>query len=170
MKIFRIKKNNLRGFTLIEVMVVVVIMAILAAIIVPRIMSRPDEAKLVKVSQDIASISDALDLYRIDNGQYPTQAQGLAALVQKPTTPPVPENYSPDAYLKEMPLDPWGQPYHYDIPGKHSAFDIYTYGENNQPNGTGINSTRGNWVNAPASSNAQTPVSVSGTYPQTSVQ
>lgn len=158
-----------RGFTLIEVMVVVVIMAILAAIIVPRIMSRPDQAKVVKVKQDIASISDALDLYRIDNGQYPTQAQGLKALVTKPTTPPVPENYSPDGYLKEMPLDPWGHPYRYTIPGKHGPVDIYTYGENNQPGGTGMNATRGNWSDKPAAANAaaaeQNVKVVSGTYP-----
>lgn len=154
----------MRGFTLIEVMVVVVIMAILAAIIVPRIMSRPDEAKMVKVKQDIASISDALDLYRIDNGQYPTQAQGLSALVTKPTTPPVPENYSPDGYLKEMPKDPWGHDYHYVIPGKHGPVDIYTYGENNQPGGTGINETRGNWADTEKAAADKT-ASASGTYP-----
>jgi general secretion pathway protein G len=165
MKNHQIKTKLIKGFTLIEVMVVVVIMAILAAIIVPRIMSRPDEAKLVKVKQDIASVSDALDLYRIDNGQYPTQAQGLAALVTKPTTPPAPENYSPDGYLKQMPTDPWGHPYHYVIPGKHSAVDIFTYGENNQPGGTGINAERGNWSDAPKAADAAKTVSVSGTYP-----
>jgi len=163
MKNLKILNKLARGFTLIEVMVVVVIMAILAAIIVPRIMSRPDEAKLVKVKQDIASISDALDLYRIDNGQYPTQAQGLAALVKKPSTPPVPENYSPDGYLKEMPTDPWGHPYHYVIPGKHGPVDIFTNGENNLPGGTGINATRGNW--APVTKTDKT-ASASGTYPE----
>lgn len=162
------KRNKniwMKGFTLIEVMVVVVIMAILAAIIVPRIMSRPDEAKEVKVKQDIASISDALDLYRIDNGQYPTQAQGLQALVTKPTVAPVPENYSEDGYLKEMPKDPWGHPYHYVIPGKHGPVDIFTYGENNEPGGTGINATTGNWSNDSQTADSSKPVSVSGTYP-----
>lgn len=134
-----------QGFTLIEVMVVVVIMAILAAIIVPKIMSRPDQAKIVKVKQDIASISDALDLYRLDNGRYPTQSQGLQALVSKPTVAPIPDNYSPDAYLKQMPVDPWGHPYHYQIPGTHGPVDIFTYGEDNKPGGTGMGAERGNW-------------------------
>lgn len=155
-----------KGFTLIEVMVVVVIMAILAVIIVPRIMSRPDQAKLVKVKQDIASIGDALDLYRLDNGQYPTQQQGLAALVTKPTAQPVPQNYSPDGYLKSMPTDPWGHPYHYRIPGNHGPIDIYTNGENNEPGGTGMNATRGNWSDEPQSNQAKQPVSASGTYQQ----
>ena len=153
-------RRAMSGFTLIEVMVVVVIMAILAAIIVPRIMSRPDQAKMVKAKQDITSIGDALDLYRLDNGQYPTQAQGLQALVTKPTTPPVPMNYSPDGYLKQLPVDPWGQPYHYRIPGQHGPVDIFTYGANNQPGGTGINATQGNWVVKAKKG----PVSASGTY------
>lgn len=138
-------KQAQSAFTLIEVMVVVVIMAILAAIVVPKIMSRPDQAKIVKVKEDIQSIDNALDLYKLDNGQYPTQAQGLKALVAKPTAAPIPQNYAPGGYLKHMPLDPWGHPYRYQNPGKHGDVDVFTYGANNEPTGTGMNATIGNW-------------------------
>lgn len=135
-----------KGFTLIEVMVVVVIMAILAAIVVPKIMSRPDQAKEVKVRTDIGAIMNALDLYNLDNGMYPSQAQGLQALVTKPTAAPVPSNYAPGGYLKELPIDPWGHPYRYQNPSQHGgAIAVYTYGANNKPGGTGINAEVGSW-------------------------
>jgi len=139
--------KNEKGFTLIEVMVVVVIMGILAAIVVPKIMSRPDQAKIVKAKQDILSIQSALDLYKLDNGIYPTTDQGLKALVQKPSSPPVPSNWKTGGYLKQLPTDPWGHPYHYLNPGVHNTdgVDIWTYGANNQQGGTGINATIGNW-------------------------
>jgi general secretion pathway protein G len=143
------KKNTSmiqRGFTLIEVMVVVVIMAILAAIVVPKIMSRPNEAKEVKARTDISAIMNALDLYNLDNGQYPTQAQGLKALVSKPIVAPEPQNYATGGYLKSMPIDPWGQPYRYQNPSQHGGqIAVYTYGANNQPGGTGINAEIGSW-------------------------
>ncbi len=139
------KRSKQSAFTLIEVMVVVVIMAILAAIVVPKIMSRPDQAKVVKVKEDIQAIGNALDLYKLDNGQYPSQQQGLKALVTKPTAAPVPSNYAPGGYLKHMPLDPWGHPYRYRNPGKHGEIDVFTYGENNKPGGAGMNATIGNW-------------------------
>lgn len=101
------------GFTLIEVMVVVVIIAILAAMIVPKIMSRPEQARMVKVKQDLMVIQSALDLYKLDNGRYPTTDQGLAALVNKPTTPPIPRNWKADGYLENIPVDPWGENYQY---------------------------------------------------------
>lgn len=148
-------KRIQRAFTLIEVMVVVVIMAILAAIVVPKIMSRPDQAKIVKVKEDIQSIDNALDLYKLDNGVYPSQAQGLKALVKKPTTDPVPSNYAPGGYLKRMPLDPWGHAYRYRNPGKHGEVDVFTYGANNKPGGTGINATIGNWNLQEISDNGQ---------------
>lgn len=132
-----------RGFTLIEIMVVVVILGILAAIVVPKIMSRPDEARIVKVKQDIMAIQSALDLYRLDNGRYPTTDQGLAALVQKPTSDPQPTNWK--AYLKSLPIDPWNQPYHYLNPGQHGEIDIYSNGANGQPSGSGIDAQIGNW-------------------------
>lgn len=136
---------KIRGFTLIEVMVVVVILAILAAIVVPRIMRRPDEAKVVKAKQDVLAIENAMELYKLDNGFYPTTDQGIQALVKKPSSSPIPNNYQPGGYLKRLPLDPWGNPYHYLNPGKHGDIDVFTYGADNQPGGSGINATIGNW-------------------------
>ncbi len=130
-----------KGFTLIEIMVVVVILGILAAIIVPRIISRPDEARLVKVKQDILSIENALELYVLDNGFYPTTDQGLAALVTQPTSDPIPQNWK--RYLKSMPIDPWGRPYHYLNPGQHSDVDIWTNGPNGKLGGS--SAVIGNW-------------------------
>ena len=132
-----------RGFTLIEVMVVVVIMAILAASVVPKIMSRPEQARIVKAKQDVMAIQNAMDLYRLDNGYYPSTQQGIKALVKKPTTQPVPSNWS--GYLRTLPIDPWGTPYHYLNPGKHSDIDIWTYGPTGKPGGTGKNAEIGNW-------------------------
>lgn len=132
------------GFTIIEIMVVVVIIGILAAIIVPKLMSTPDKAKIVKVKEDIRVIGNALDLYKLDNGFYPTTDQGLQALVSKPTSAPTPESWH--QYLPEMPLDPWNTPYHYVIPGQHGEYDLFTYGADNKPDGTqGIYRTIGNW-------------------------
>ena len=101
------------GFTLIEVMVVVVILGILAAIVVPKIMSRPEQARMVKVKQDILAIQSALDLYKLDNGVYPSTDQGLQALVTKPTITPIPMNWKSDGYLQSLPMDPWGEAYQY---------------------------------------------------------
>ena len=119
------------GFTLIEVMVVVVILGILAAMIVPKIMSRPEQARIVKARQDILAIQSALDLYRLDNGSYPTTDQGLEALVHKPESSPAPTNWKADGYLQHLPKDPWGHPYQYlNEEGKPA---IYSTG----PKGTG---------------------------------
>lgn|SRR3990167_1559130 len=131
------------GFTLVEVMVVVVIIAILAAIVVPKIMSRPEEAKVVKAKQDITEIENAMELYKLDNGNYPTEEQGINALVTKPTTPPEPTNWQ--GYLKNLPMDPWGKPYYYTNPGKYGEIDIFTYGPTGNPGGTDKNATIGNW-------------------------
>src|ERR1700729_1762902 len=100
-----VKKQS--GFTLIEVMVVVVILGILAAVIVPKIMSRPEQARIVKAKQDILALQSALDLYKLDNGTYPSTDQGLQALVTKPTNSPVPQNWKSDGYVQKMPVDPW---------------------------------------------------------------
>lgn len=137
-------RTNQAGFSLIEIMVVVVILGILASLVVPKIMSRPEEARLVKVKQDILAIQNALDLYRLDQGVYPTTEQGISALVTKPTTPPVPENWQP--YLRSFPKDPWGHPYSYTNPGEHGEIDIYTNGPTGQPGGTGKNAPIGNWT------------------------
>ncbi len=143
------KSSNYRkcnsGFTLIEVMVVVVIMAILAAIIVPKILSRPEQARIVKARQDIASIQNAMELYKLDNGFYPSNDQGIAALVTKPSTEPQPTNWEPGGYLKRIPVDPWGHTYQYANPGHHGDIDIFSYGPTHQPGGTGNNATIGNW-------------------------
>ena len=134
---------KIKGFSLIEIMVVVVILGILASIVVPKIISRPDEARVVKARQDILSIQNALDLYRLDNGVYPTTDQGLQALVEKPTTNPLPTNWK--HYLKSLPKDPWGRDYMFLNPGQHGDIDIFTYGANGQPGGEGIDSDIGNW-------------------------
>ncbi len=136
------KKFN-RGFTLIEVMVVVVILAILAAIVVPKIMSRPEQAKMVKAKQDIMAINNAMDLYKLDNGFYPTTDQGINALVTQPTGEPVPQNWH--GYLKSVPQDPWGHPYQYLNPGKHGEIDIFSYGSTGQTTGENEANVIGNW-------------------------
>ena len=138
--------HNQRGFSLIEIMVVVVILGILAALVVPKIINRPDEARVVKAKQDVMTIQSALDLYKLDNGSYPTTDQGIQALVQRPNSGPVPNNWQ--SYLKSVPKDPWGRDYLYLNPGEHDEVDVFTYGAAGQPGGTGINAEIGNW-NAP---------------------
>lgn len=131
------------GFSLIEIMVVVVILGILASIVVPKIISRPDEARLVKAKQDVLAIQNALDLYKLDNGIYPSTDQGLLSLVEKPTNNPIPNNWKP--YLKSVPKDPWGRDYLYLNPGQHGDVDVFTLGATGQPGGTGNNAEIGNW-------------------------
>lgn len=135
-----------RGFTLIEVMVVVVILGILAALVVPKIMSRPDDARLAKARQDIRTIEAALNLYKLDNYVYPTTEQGLEALVTKPTTPPEPRQWKQGGYLDRLPQDPWGRHYLYLQPGQHGEIDIYSLGADGQQGGEGINADIGNWT------------------------
>lgn len=118
--------NKARGFTLIEIMVVVVILGILAAIIVPKIMSRPEQARMVKVKQDILAIQSALDLYKLDNGMYPTTDQGLDALVKKPSSDPIPRNWKSEGYLQQLPSDPWGEAYQYM--NDDEKLRIFSYG------------------------------------------
>lgn len=135
--------NRQTGFTLIEVMVVVVILGILAAIIVPKVMDKPDQARIVKAHQDIRAIQSALEMYRLDNYVYPTTDQGLKALVKKPSSNPEPPHWK--QYLDRLPRDPWGRPYQYLNPGVHGAIDIWSYGADGQPGGTGVNADVGNW-------------------------
>ncbi|HBI21429.1 MAG TPA: type II secretion system protein GspG [Legionella sp.] len=132
-----------KGFSLIEIMVVVVILGILAALVVPKIINRPDEARVVKAKQDILSIQNALDLYKLDNNTYPSTDQGLLALVEKPSSSPVPSNWQP--YLKSLPKDPWGRDYLYLNPGQHGEIDIFTYGADGQAGGHKFNADIGNW-------------------------
>ena len=151
MQLSRFKNSNKQsGFTLIEIMVVVVILGILAALIIPKIMSRPEQARLVRAKQDIQAIQEALDLYQLDNGFYPSTQQGLNALIKQPFSSPQPSNWKSGGYLQSVPLDPWGRPYQYLNPGQHnpSGVDIYTFGPTGQPGGTGQNAEIGNWNNA----------------------
>ncbi len=134
-----------RGFTLIEVMVVVVILSILAALVVPRIMDRPGQARIVKARQDIRAVESALNLYKLDNYAYPTTDQGLEALVSKPSGSPEPRNWRQGGYLDRVPKDPWGEPYRYLNPGVHGEFDLYSLGADNQAGGEGENADIGNW-------------------------
>tara|TARA_B100000925_G_C21939755_1_gene444051 strand:- start:40 stop:510 length:471 start_codon:yes stop_codon:yes gene_type:complete len=134
-----------QGFTLIEIMVVVVILGILAAIVVPNIIDRPDAARAAKAHQDIKAVDSALKLYRLDNYRYPTTEQGLAALVEKPNSQPEPRNWKSGGYLDRVPTDPWGNVYHYRNPGQHGAIDIYTLGRDNQEGGEGADADIGNW-------------------------
>ena len=120
------KKIPNRGFTLIEVMVVIVILGILATIIVPKVINRPDEARWLKVKQDILAIQNALELYRLDNGLYPSTDQGLQALVIQPTIEPLPANWKAGGYLSQLLKNPWGAPYDYLHPGVHRDIDIFT--------------------------------------------
>jgi general secretion pathway protein G len=127
------------GFTLIEIMVVVVILGLLAAIIVPKVMSRPDEARVVATQADLAAITQALKLYRLDNTFYPSTEQGLSALVVRPTTAPVANNWKPGGYLDRLPKDPWGNEYLYLNPGVRSEIDVYSLGADRLPGGEGPN-------------------------------
>jgi general secretion pathway protein G len=138
-------KKKQHGFTLIEVMVVVVILAILASIIVPRIIGRPDEAKVVKAKQDILAIESALELYKLDNGFYPSTDQGLQALVKRSDSQPEPRRFPQGGYLKRLYKDPWGRAYQYLNPGVHGPVDVYSYGANGKPDGSGVDATIGNW-------------------------
>jgi len=131
------------GFTLVEIMVVVVILGILAVLIVPRVLGRSDEARQAAAKHDIATIMQSLKLYRLDNGRYPTNDQGLQALVTKPTSAPAPSNWKP--YLDKLPKDPWGNTYQYLSPGVHGEVDVFSLGADSQPGGTGADLDIGSW-------------------------
>jgi len=133
------------GFTLIEIMVVVVILAILAALIVPRVMSRPDEARVIAAQQDIRTIVQALKLYRLDNLRYPSTEQGLAALVKPPSVPPLAPNWKTGGYLERMPKDPWGNAYQYLNPGLRGEIDVFSFGADGVAGGEGFDADLGSW-------------------------
>lgn len=133
------------GLTLIELMVVVVILALLAVVIVPRVIDRPDQARAARAQADIAAITAALGLYRLDTGSLPTTDQGLAALTARPTAAPVPQNWAQGGYLERVPDDPWGRPYLYLSPGVHGDFDIVSYGADGRSGGSGADADITSW-------------------------
>lgn len=140
------QKHLNSGFTLLEVMVVMVIIGILAALIVPNVMGRLDDAKVTAAQSDIAGLAQALKLYRLDNGRYPSSEQGLQALTTKPDTDPIPRNWKTNGYLDKLPRDPWGNDYKYLQPGLHGEFDVFTQGADGAPGGEGLDADVGNWA------------------------
>jgi len=145
MKVSRALRTS-RGFTLIEIMVVVVIIGLLAAVIVPQVVNKVDEARVTRAKADIASIESALTIFRLDNSKYPTTEQGLAALTTQPTDPSI-RNWRPGGYLtKKVGKDPWGNEYQYVYPGTHGGeYDLFSLGADNQPGGEGTSTDIGNW-------------------------
>lgn len=139
--------NNKKGFTLIEIMVVIVILALLAALVGPKLMGRTDDAKITDARVQIKNIETALKLYKLDNGNYPATEQGLAALVTKPTVGIIPNSYKEGGYLesKKVPKDPWGNDYLYVSPGEHGDYDLFSYGSDGDKGGEGKNADISNW-------------------------
>jgi general secretion pathway protein G len=137
--------QSARGFTLIEIMVVVVILGILAALVVPKVMSRADDARVTAAKQDIAQILQALNLYRLDNSRYPTAEQGLQALVTKPAVDPIPPNWRAGGYLSKLPIDPWKNPYQYANPGIKGEVDILSFGADGKSGGTDYDADIASW-------------------------
>ncbi|MDW7644147.1 MAG: type II secretion system major pseudopilin GspG [Desulfuromonadales bacterium] len=137
--------RNQRGFTLIEIMVVVVILGILAGIVVPQLLDRPEEARRTKAAVQIKSMEEALALYKLDNGNFPSTEQGLAALAQKPEIGLIPTRYREGGYLKKIPQDPWNNNYVYLSPGTRGDYDLLSYGADGEPGGEGKNADITNW-------------------------
>ena len=142
----RNKFTNQTGFTLIEVIVVLVILGILASIVVPKVVSRTDQAQVVKAKQDIRALESALQMYRVDNFNYPSTDQGLQALSEKPTSGQEPKNWQDGGYIKKVPKDPWGNDYQYLSPGEKGDFDIYSLGSDGRPGGDDASKDIGNWA------------------------
>ena len=132
-----------RGFTLIEIMVVLVIIGVLGALIVPNLIERIDDSKVTAAHTDINQLMQALKLYKIDNQRYPTSEQGLESLVRKPTSGPIPPNWK--TYIEKLPNDPWNRPYQYLNPGVKGEIDVFSYGADGQPGGEGKNADIGSW-------------------------
>lgn len=134
-----------RGFTLIEILVVIVIMGILAALVVPKLMTRPDEARAVAAKHDIMTLLQALKMYRLDNARYPSSEQGLQALVTKPSGTPAPSNWKAGGYIERLPRDPWGGSYQYLSPGAQGEIDVFSFGADGVAGGEGIDADIGSW-------------------------
>ena len=139
------RRSREAGFSLLELMVVVVILSILAMVVMPRIIDRPDQARVARVRSDLASLQSAVKLYRLDNFRYPTTEQGLKALVEEPTSEPVPPNWAEGGYIDRLPEDPWGTPYQYLSPGVHGEVDILSYGADGVSGGDDVDADIGTW-------------------------
>jgi len=135
-----------RGFTLLEIMVVIFIIGLLIAIVAPNVLSNQDDAMQQKARADISTLEQALDMYRLDNYRYPTTQQGLEALVSRPSQAPEPKNYRADGYIRRLPEDPWGHPYQYRSPGEHGSVDIFSLGADNATGGEDTDADIGNWM------------------------
>jgi general secretion pathway protein G len=138
-------KRHKAGFSLIEILVVLMILGLLISIIAPNVLGRADEARVQKVFADFSAIQTALRMYRLDNYDYPSSEQGLQALVERPALAPVPRNWKNDGYLESLPVDPWGNAYLYLSPGQNGAYDIFTFGADGVRGGEGQNADLGNW-------------------------
>jgi general secretion pathway protein G len=136
---------NRSGFTLIEIMVVIIILGILVGLVVPRLMEKPEKARKVKAQMQIESISAALKEYKLDNGDYPTTEQGLEALVEKPSIGKIPKKYPEKGYLPKIPKDPWENDYVYISPGEHGDFDLISYGSDGEEGGEGKDADVRSW-------------------------
>ena len=138
-------KYNQKGFTLIEIMVVVVILGILAGIVIPRLLDEPEKARRIKAATQIRSFEEALGMFKLDNGFYPATEQGLKALVTKPGSGRIPTRYKEGGYMKKLPRDPWEQPYIFLSPGAHGDFDLFSYGPDGESGGEGDDADIANW-------------------------
>jgi general secretion pathway protein G len=139
----RLPPSRTNGFTLIELMVILVVIGVLAALIVPNVLDRADDSKVTAARNDVNNLMQALKLYRLDNQAYPTAEQGLKSLTTRPTAPPIPTNWRP--YVDKLPTDPWGRPYQYLNPGLHGPVDVLSLGADGQPGGEGNNADIGSW-------------------------
>lgn len=147
MKKMSLNRNSQKqsGFTLMEILIVVVIISILAISVVPQFLDQPDNARIAATKADIRNIETSLSMYKMDNFNYPSTSQGLQALVQKPSGSPEAKNWKPGGYIVKLQNDQWGNPYQYLNPGNHGAIDIYSFGADGQPGGDGVNADIGNW-------------------------
>ena len=144
-EVFFMDRKRRSGFTLVEILVVVVILGLLATLVIPRVVGRGEEAKRTATLVQIRALEQALDLYKLDNGFYPTTEQGLEALVSKPSGMPEPMNYRKDGYMKKVPVDPWGRAYVYRSPGEHGETDILSFGPDGAEGGEEDNRDITNW-------------------------
>jgi general secretion pathway protein G len=140
-----LRRPSEAGFSLLELMVVVVIMSILALVIMPRVINRPDQARVSRAISDLAVLQSAVNLYKLDNFRYPTTEQGLQALIKAPSAEPLAQNWAQNGYIDRLPKDPWGAEYQYLRPGVHGEFDVFTLGADGVSGGEGLDADIGSW-------------------------